>query len=62
MTQPAAGVSGAGGLAITGGTVVALDPAAVERRDVLLGPEPRRGLDASGCLVIPGLAIAHTHL
>lgn len=62
MTGPAAGEAGAGGLAITGGTVVTLDPPAVERRDVLLGAEPRRSLDASGCLVMPGLAIAHTHL
>lgn len=54
--------AGAAGLAITGGTVVALDPPAVERRDVLLGAAPRRVLDASGCLVMPGLAIAHTHL
>jgi cytosine/adenosine deaminase-related metal-dependent hydrolase len=53
---------GAAGLAITGGTVVALDPPAVERRDVLLGAGRRRTLDASGCLVMPGLAIAHTHL
>ncbi len=52
----------AGGIAITGGTVVTLRPASVERRDVLLGGEPRRRLDASGCLVLPGLAIAHTHL
>ena len=54
--------SGAGGLAIAGGTVVTLDPPSVERRDVLLGIEPRRRLDASGCLVMPGLVIAHTHL
>jgi cytosine/adenosine deaminase-related metal-dependent hydrolase len=50
------------GLAITGGTVVTLDPPAVERRDVVLGPAPRREIDASGCLILPGLAIAHTHL
>ncbi|MEO8584599.1 MAG: amidohydrolase family protein [Acidobacteriota bacterium] len=50
------------GLAITGGTVVRLDPPAVERRDVLLGEEPRRTLDASGCLLLPGLTVAHTHL
>ena len=50
------------GIAITGGTVVTLDPPSVERRDILLGAEPRRSLDASGCLVLPGLAIAHTHL
>ena len=62
VTGPAAGEAGAGGLAITGGTVVTLDPPAVERRDVLLGAEPRRSLDASGCLVMPGLVIAHTHL
>jgi cytosine/adenosine deaminase-related metal-dependent hydrolase len=51
-----------GGIAITGGTVVSLDPPSVERRDLFLGAEPRRSLDASGCLVLPGLAIAHTHL
>jgi cytosine/adenosine deaminase-related metal-dependent hydrolase len=59
---PEAGEAGTASLAITGGTVVTLDPPAVERRDVLLGAEPRRPLDASGCLVMPGLAIAHTHL
>ncbi len=62
MTAPPAGSPGAGSLAITGGTVVALDPPAVGRRDVVLGAGPRRELDASGCLVMPGLAIAHTHL
>jgi cytosine/adenosine deaminase-related metal-dependent hydrolase len=62
VTEPAAPHAGPGGLAIAGGTVVTLDPPAVERRDVLLGREPRRELDASGCLVVPGLAIAHTHL
>jgi cytosine/adenosine deaminase-related metal-dependent hydrolase len=62
VTGRAAGEAGAGGLAITGGTVVTLDPPVVERRDVLLGAGPRRSLDASGCLVMPGLAIAHTHL
>ena len=51
-----------GGIAITGGTVVTLDPPSVEPRDLLLGAEPRRSIDASGCLVLPGLAIAHTHL
>ena len=51
-----------GGIAITGGTVVTLDPPSVERRDLFLGAEPRRSLDATGCLVLPGLAIAHTHL
>jgi cytosine/adenosine deaminase-related metal-dependent hydrolase len=62
VTGAAAGEIGPGGLAITGGTVVALDPPAVERRDVVLGAEPRRSLDAAGCLVMPGLVNAHTHL
>ena len=62
MKEPGGHGSGAGGLAIAGGTVVTLDPPSVERRDVLLGIEPRRRLDASGCLVMPGLVIAHTHL
>ncbi|MFI5119577.1 MAG: amidohydrolase family protein [Thermoanaerobaculia bacterium] len=62
MTGHSAGEAGTGSLAITDGTVVTLDPPAVERRDVLLGAGPRRKLDASGCLVLPGLAIAHTHL
>ena len=48
--------------AVAGGTVVSLDPPEVERRDVLVGDGPHRVLDASGCLVLPGLAIAHTHL
>ena len=54
--------SSSGGLAIVGGIVVALEPPSVGRRDVLLGSEPRRRLDASGCLVMPGLVNAHTHL
>lgn len=62
MTEPAAGKAGPGSLAIAGGTVVTLDPPRVERRDVLLGAGPRETLDASGCLVLPGLANAHTHL
>lgn len=62
MTESAAGETGAGALAITGGTVVTLDRPSVERRDVVLGTGARRTLDASGCLVLPGLAIAHTHL
>ena len=62
MTGLPAGEAGSNGLAITGGTVVTLDPPAAGRRDVVLGPEPRRELDASGCLVMPGLSIAHTHL
>ena len=55
-------MTAAAGLAITGGTVVAFDPPVVERRDILLGAKPRRARDASGCLVMPGLAVAHTHL
>lgn len=51
-----------GGIAIEGGTVITLDPPSVERRDVVLGNEARRRLDASGCLVLPGLVNAHTHL
>ena len=62
MTEPAVDPAGAGSLAITGGTVVALDPPSVERRDVVLGSGPGRTLDASGCLVLPGFAVAHTHL
>lgn len=57
-----AGGAGASGTAILGGTVVTLDPPSAARRDLHLGPEPRRPIDASGCLVLPGLAIAHTHL
>jgi cytosine/adenosine deaminase-related metal-dependent hydrolase len=53
---------GAGGTAILGGTVVTLDPPSVARRDLHLGLDPRRLIDASDCLVMPGLAIAHTHL
>ncbi len=62
MTKAPGGSGGPGGLVIAGGTVVALDPPSVGRRDVVLGPEPRRELDASGCLVLPGLVNAHTHL
>ena len=62
MTGPPAGPAGKGSLAITGGSVIALDPAVVERRDLVRGAGPRRELDASGCLVLPGLAVAHTHL
>jgi len=50
------------GLEILGGTVVGLYPPAVAIRPVFLGEGPYRRLDASGCLVLPGLVIAHTHL
>ncbi len=62
MTRAPGASGGPGGLVIAGGTVVALDPPSVGRRDLVLGPEPRRELDASGCLVLPGLVNAHTHL
>ena len=39
MTGTATGPAGAGGLAIKGGTVVALDPPAVERRVRLIERE-----------------------
>jgi putative selenium metabolism protein SsnA len=60
-------------LALVGGTVVELDPPRVERADVVIGGDrivrvegatsthaPR--IDASGCLVMPALAVGHTHL
>jgi len=62
VTGAPGGPAAPGGLSIAGGIVVTLDPPSVGRRDVLLGAEPRRELDASGCLVMPGLANAHTHL
>lgn len=57
---------------LTGGTVVSLDPARVETRDLIL-TEERIGdpqvkipttstVDCSGCLLMPGLVVAHTHL
>lgn len=51
-----------GGALITGGTVVTFDPPSVEPRDLVLGAWPRTRIDATGCVVFPGLAIAHTHL
>lgn len=62
MRDVPGGPAAPAGLAIAGGTVVTFDPPSVGRRDVLLGEEPRRTLDAAGCLVLPGLANAHTHL
>jgi cytosine/adenosine deaminase-related metal-dependent hydrolase len=50
------------GVEILGGTVVALNPPAVAARTVVLGEAPYTRLDASGCLAMPGLVIAHTHL
>jgi cytosine/adenosine deaminase-related metal-dependent hydrolase len=47
---------------INGGTWVELAPPRLERRDaVLAGPE-QGSIDATGCLVLPGLVLAHTHL
>lgn len=49
-------------ITITGGLVASLSPLAVERRDVVLtGPEEVR-IDATGCVVLPGLVLGHTHL
>lgn len=49
-------------IAITGGLLASLSPPAVERRDVLLsGPDEAR-IDATGCVVLPGLVLGHTHL
>ena len=49
-------------ISIAGGFVVSLEPAGLERRDLVLpGPETAT-IDASGCLVLPGLVLGHTHL
>jgi putative selenium metabolism protein SsnA len=60
-------------LAIVGGTVVELDPPRVVSADVVIeggrirsvGEAPPAGVrtfDATGCLVTPAFAVAHTHL
>jgi 5-methylthioadenosine/S-adenosylhomocysteine deaminase len=46
-----------GALAITGDSIVAVDKASVLREKI----EAREVLDASGCLVMPGLINLHTH-
>ncbi len=62
--------------ALTGGTIVELDPPRVLRGEVIVrgdrvvdvlpaGAEPPRGalrVDARGCLVTPGFVVGHTHL
>ena len=62
--------------ALTGGTVVELDPPRVSRCEVILrgdriaavlpaGSEPPEGalrVDARGCVVTPAFVVGHTHL
>jgi putative selenium metabolism protein SsnA len=66
-------VSHAASVALVGGTVVELSPARCERRDVVFAegritqvggelPEGVVRVDASGCVVMPAFAVAHTHL
>lgn len=57
---------------LAGGTVVTLSPPSVARADVLLSgerigapsarPEGTAVLDCTGCLILQGLTVAHTHL
>lgn len=49
-------------ISIRGGTWVGLVPARLERRDAVLPGAERETIDATGCLVLPGLVLAHTHL
>jgi putative selenium metabolism protein SsnA len=60
-------------IALTGGTIVELDPPRVERADVLIdrgkiaavGGEIPKGashIDARGCVVTPAFVVGHTHL
>ncbi|MCB9647559.1 MAG: amidohydrolase family protein [Deltaproteobacteria bacterium] len=53
---------------LTGGTVVELDPPRVERRDLVLDGAVIEGeapvaevVDCTGCLLLPGLVVGHTH-
>lgn len=55
---------------LKGGTVVELDPPRIQQRDLLLvgsklsdGPAPPgvRTVDCTGCVILPGLVVAHTH-
>jgi len=49
-------------ISIRGGTWVGLVPARLERRDAVLPGAERETIDATGCLVLPGLVLAHTHV
>ncbi len=60
-------------IALTGGTVATLDPPRVEKVDVVLEhdrivqvggevPASASRVDATGCLVMPGFVVGHTHL
>lgn len=49
-------------ISISGGTWVDLVPPHLERRDVVLAGSEQGAIDATGCLVLPGLVLAHTHL
>lgn len=56
---------------LVGGTVVELDPVRIERRDLVItgdsigAPDATfpttATVDCSGCLILPGLVVAHTH-
>ena len=60
-------------IALVGGTIATLDPPRVERADVVMehdrivqvgGEVPAHAsrIDASGCVVMPGFVVGHTHL
>jgi putative selenium metabolism protein SsnA len=60
-------------IALVGGTIATLDPPRVERADVVLehdrivqvggeAPAHASRVDVSGCLVMPGFVVGHTHL
>ncbi|HEX9638375.1 MAG TPA: amidohydrolase family protein [Acidobacteriota bacterium] len=58
------------GVILRGATVVELDPPAVEGRDLMVSgselaataPAGATIFDAGGCVILPGLVLAHTHL
>ena len=73
MADPTPAEAASGGLLVAGGTVV--DATGTRRADVRIGPDGRiadvadglaadgaRVLDATGCIVSPGLVDLHTHL
>lgn len=56
------------GYRLTGGTVVELDPVRVTTRDLAIrdgvvveAADDLPAIDCAGCLVLPGLVVAHTH-